>query len=105
MTCWLATPASSPLPPLRRALAASPDGGFVSGSHDMTLRVWSPEGRSLAELVGHTAIIYSVAVAGAVPGAVQGDGHTLIASGGLQAGSGAGTQAGVGGTGFVGATG
>jgi len=32
----------------------------VSGSHDCSLRVWSLEGEVLAELLGHTAIIYHV---------------------------------------------
>ena len=44
-----------------RGLCELPGTGFVSASHDMTLRVWSPDGSTLAELVGHTAIIYSCA--------------------------------------------
>jgi hypothetical protein len=36
----------------------------VSGSHDCSLRVWSLEGDVLAELLGHTAIIYHVAATG-----------------------------------------
>ncbi|GAX81885.1 hypothetical protein CEUSTIGMA_g9313.t1 [Chlamydomonas eustigma] len=45
-----------------RALAVFPGLGLVSGSHDLTLRVWDMQGNTLAELLGHTAIIYSVAV-------------------------------------------
>jgi hypothetical protein len=44
-----------------RGLAVLPGVGFVSGSHDCSLRVWSLEGDVLAELLGHTAIIYHVA--------------------------------------------
>jgi phospholipase A-2-activating protein len=47
-----------------RGLAALPGVGFVSGSHDCSLRVWSLDGTTLAEMHGHTAIIYSVAAAG-----------------------------------------
>lgn len=36
----------------------------MSGSHDCSLRVWSLEGDVLAELLGHTAIIYHVAATG-----------------------------------------
>lgn len=39
-----------------------PGLGFVSGSHDLTLRVWDMQGNTISELLGHTAIIYSVAV-------------------------------------------
>jgi phospholipase A-2-activating protein len=49
-----------------------PGVGFVSGSHDLTLRVWALTGETLAECVGHSALIYSVA---ATPSG-------LIASGG-----------------------
>lgn len=45
-----------------RALAVFPGLGFVSGSHDLTLRVWDMQGNTISELLGHTAIIYSVAV-------------------------------------------
>lgn len=37
-----------------------PNVGFVSASHDLTLRVWTGDGQVLAELLGHTAIIYAV---------------------------------------------
>ena len=46
-----------------RALCALPGVGFVSGSHDATLRVWALSGETLAELVGHTALVYAVAAA------------------------------------------
>lgn len=36
-------------------------GGFVSGSHDCSLRVWTLQGDCLAEMHGHSAIIYAVA--------------------------------------------
>lgn len=35
--------------------------GVVSASHDQTLRVWTFEGDCIAELVGHTALVYSTA--------------------------------------------
>lgn len=35
--------------------------GFVSASHDCTLRVWDLAGETLAELVGHTALVYAAA--------------------------------------------
>lgn len=44
-----------------RGLCILPGIGFVSASHDCTLKVWSLSREVLAELVGHTAIIYSVA--------------------------------------------
>lgn len=65
-----------------------PGIGFVSGSHDCSLRVWSLEGDVLAELLGHTAIIYHVAatadglIASGVPGGMwlqQVQGMGLIA--------------------------
>lgn len=50
-----------------------PNVGFVSASHDGTLRVWAADGSVLAELVGHTALVYAVA---ASP-----DGGTLASGG------------------------
>lgn len=44
-----------------RALCEAPGLGFVSGSHDMTLRAWTLAGDCLATLVGHTALIYACA--------------------------------------------
>jgi len=35
--------------------------GVVSASHDQTLKVWTFEGECISELVGHTALVYSVA--------------------------------------------
>ena len=34
---------------------------MVSASHDQTLRVWTFEGECIAELNGHTALVYSTA--------------------------------------------
>ena len=34
---------------------------WFQASHDQTLRLWSFAGETLAELVGHTALIYSAA--------------------------------------------
>lgn len=48
-------------PSKSRGVAILPGVGFVSGSHDCSLRVWSLEGDVLAELLGHSAIIYHVA--------------------------------------------
>jgi phospholipase A-2-activating protein len=47
----------------RRGLALLPGIGFVSASHDHTLRVWDAGGALLAELVGHTALVYRAAAA------------------------------------------
>lgn len=45
-----------------RALALLPHSlGVVSASHDMSLKVWTLDAEPLAELVGHTALVYSVA--------------------------------------------
>jgi WD40 repeat protein len=44
-----------------RGVCVLPGVGFVSGSHDCSLRVWSLSGEVMAELCGHSAIIYSVA--------------------------------------------
>lgn len=55
-----------------RCLAMMSNVGVVSGSHDMTIRVWGTDGQKIAELVGHTGIIYAVS-------AMEGSG--IIASG------------------------
>lgn len=44
-----------------RGICVLPDVGFVTGSHDMTCKVWDSTGNVLSELVGHTALVYSVA--------------------------------------------
>ena len=44
-----------------RGLALLEGFGIVSASHDMTLKVWGFDGRAISELIGHTAIVYSVA--------------------------------------------
>lgn len=44
-----------------RALCEVPGLGFVSGSHDMTLRAWTLAGDCIATLAGHTALIYACA--------------------------------------------
>lgn len=44
-----------------RGLSVVPDLGVVSASHDQTLRLWSFAGETLAELVGHAALVYSAA--------------------------------------------
>jgi WD40 repeat protein len=44
-----------------RGLALLPGGaGVVSGSHDFTLRVWTLDGATLSELIGHTALVFQV---------------------------------------------
>ena len=45
-----------------RTLALFPNTGIVSGSHDMTLKLWTLQGEALKTFVGHTALVYSVAV-------------------------------------------
>ena len=49
-----------------RALCEAPGLGFVSGSHDMTLRAWTLAGDCLATLIGHTARIYACAATSTV---------------------------------------
>ncbi|EFJ25455.1 hypothetical protein SELMODRAFT_98884 [Selaginella moellendorffii] len=44
-----------------RGLALMPNLGFLSASHDCTVKLWSYAGEQLLEMVGHTAIVYSVA--------------------------------------------
>ena len=44
-----------------RGLALLNNLGVVSASHDQTLRIWTFEGECIAELVGHTALVYSTA--------------------------------------------
>ena len=46
---------------MRRGLALLPNLGVVSASHDQTLRVWTFQGECIAELVGHTALVYNAA--------------------------------------------
>eukprot|EP00887_Chlorella_sp_A99_P006848 scaffold2.g6848.t1 len=55
-----------------RGLALLGDVGVVSASHDQTLKVWTFSGEPIAELVGHTALVYCAATAA---------GEGLIASG------------------------
>ena len=44
-----------------RGLALLNNVGVVSASHDHTLRVWTFQGDCIAELVGHTALVYNAA--------------------------------------------
>ena len=64
LNCDCVAPPAFPSPSLVRGVCVLPGIGFVSGSHDCSLRVWSLEGDVLAELLGHTAIIYHVAATG-----------------------------------------
>ncbi|KAI3804971.1 hypothetical protein L1987_26901 [Smallanthus sonchifolius] len=43
-----------------RGLAIMPGLGFLSASHDGSIRLWALTGEVLLEMVGHTAIVYSV---------------------------------------------
>ncbi|KAJ0607997.1 putative transcription factor WD40-like family [Helianthus annuus] len=43
-----------------RGLAIMPDLGILSASHDASIRLWALTGEVLLEMVGHTAIVYSV---------------------------------------------
>ncbi|CAL0304221.1 unnamed protein product [Lupinus luteus] len=43
-----------------RGLAVMPGLGILSASHDGSLRLWAVSGEVLMEMVGHTAIVYSV---------------------------------------------
>eukprot|EP01025_Chloroclados_australasicus_P028368 TRINITY_DN2813_c1_g1_i1.p1 TRINITY_DN2813_c1_g1~~TRINITY_DN2813_c1_g1_i1.p1 ORF type:complete len:801 (-),score=103.55 TRINITY_DN2813_c1_g1_i1:283-2685(-) len=45
-----------------RALAEYPGVGFVSGSHDLTARLWTLDGSTITEFVGHKMLLYAVAV-------------------------------------------
>lgn len=42
-----------------RGMALVHDIGLVTASHDMTAKVWTASGDCIAELVGHTALLYS----------------------------------------------
>ncbi|CAM6039015.1 unnamed protein product [Sphagnum compactum] len=44
-----------------RGLALMPNIGILSASHDGSVRLWAVTGEQLMEMVGHTAIVYSVA--------------------------------------------
>ncbi|KAJ7978395.1 Phospholipase A-2-activating protein [Quillaja saponaria] len=43
-----------------RGLAVMPGLGILSASHDGSIRLWAVTGQVLMEMVGHTAIVYSV---------------------------------------------
>ena len=57
------SPGSPPFPLLLlpRGLALLPNVGVVSASHDQTLKVWTFSGECIAELAGHTALVYCAA--------------------------------------------
>ncbi|CAM6084680.1 unnamed protein product [Calypogeia fissa] len=44
-----------------RGLSIMPNVGILSASHDGSVRLWAITGEQLLEMVGHTAIVYSVA--------------------------------------------
>ena len=44
-----------------RGLALLPNVGVVSASHDQLLKVWTFSGECIAELAGHTALVYCAA--------------------------------------------
>jgi phospholipase A-2-activating protein len=62
-----------------RCLCNLPGLGFVSGSHDSTLRVWSLAGDCLAVLVGHQSLVYTCAAlpCGKIISGVSGGVHML----------------------------
>ncbi len=64
---------------VRRGICAVPGLGFATASHDMTCRVWDSTGGLLAELVGHSAIVYCVAAVDVEGGG--GAGGVVLASG------------------------
>ncbi|KAH9656514.1 phospholipase a2-activating protein [Citrus sinensis] len=43
-----------------RGLSVMPGVGIISASHDCTIRLWALTGQVLMEMVGHTAIVYSI---------------------------------------------
>ncbi|KAJ4716457.1 Phospholipase A-2-activating protein [Melia azedarach] len=43
-----------------RGLAVMPGVGVISASHDCSIRLWALTGQVLLEMVGHTAIVYSI---------------------------------------------
>ena len=55
-----------------RGLALLPGLGVVSASHDQSLRVWTMQGECVAQLAGHSAIVYAAAALAE---------RTLVASG------------------------
>ncbi|GLC42085.1 hypothetical protein PLESTB_001066500 [Pleodorina starrii] len=65
-----------------RGICQVPGLGFATASHDLSVRVWDSTGNLLAELFGHTAIVYSVAAVEMPPGGPGGGGGgVLLASG------------------------
>lgn len=44
-----------------RALCEVPGKGFVSASHDATLRLWGPSGECITVFAGHTSLVYACA--------------------------------------------
>lgn len=45
-----------------RGVAVAPGLGLVTASHDATLKLWTLSGDAIAEMVGHTALVYCCAV-------------------------------------------
>ncbi|GIL93050.1 hypothetical protein Vretifemale_20531 [Volvox reticuliferus] len=66
-----------------RGICQVPGLGFATASHDLSVRVWDSTGSLLAELLGHSAIVYTVAAVEmpSVRGPAGGDGGVLLASG------------------------
>lgn len=58
-----------------------PGLGFATASHDMTCRVWDSTGGLLAELVGHSAIVYCVAAVDVAGEGAGEAGGVVLASG------------------------
>lgn len=44
-----------------RALCEVPGKGFLSASHDATLRLWAPTGQCITVFTGHKSLVYSCA--------------------------------------------
>ena len=60
-----------------RCLALAPDGlGFLSGSHDSTVRLWALSGETLGEFRSHSSLVFCVAATH------SGGERALVASGG-----------------------
>ncbi|GIL66282.1 hypothetical protein Vafri_19894 [Volvox africanus] len=66
-----------------RGMCMVPGLGFATASHDLSVRVWDSRGSLLAELVGHSAIVYTVAAVEmpSARGPAAGPGGVLLASG------------------------
>lgn len=60
-----------------RAICHVPGTGFLSASHDTTLRLWGTSGECVKVFTGHTSLVYACAVSSSlvVSGAISMEPH------------------------------